>query len=218
MKSNSRRSSIFRIAIGAVLVLVAGAFGEARAQTPTATPTPSCAATPIAGCRTPAVGQKALLLLKKPDDDNKEKLIWKWTKGAATSKADFGDPLGDTSYLLCMYDGSSTLVLESFAEGGDTCEGNVPCWSEKPTGFKYKDKDNSPNGPQQILLKAGLAGKAKIIVKGRGSDLDVPPLPLAQPVTVQLVNTDGVCWEAVYSAPAIKNEGGPKGKFKDKAD
>ena len=48
-------------------------------------------------------------------------------------------------------------------------------------------------------------------------ELDVA-LPLAQPVTVQLVHSDGVCWEAVYSAPASKNTAGPPGQFKDRAD
>ena len=71
---------------------------------------------------------------------------------------------------------------------------------------------------QQILLKEGAAGKAQIIVKGKGSDLDPPSPPLTQPVTVQLVNSAGFCWEAVYSTPALQNTAGPPGQFKDKAD
>jgi len=35
---------------------------------------------------------------------------------------------------------------------------------------------------------------------------------------VQLVNTAGVCWEAVFSDPPIKNQSGLPGLFKDKAD
>ena len=38
------------------------------------------------------------------------------------------------------------------------------------------------------------------------------------PVTVQLHNTEGICWGAVYSAPNQKNQDTPFGEFKDKAD
>jgi hypothetical protein len=70
-----------------------------------------------------------------------------------------------------------------------------------------------------MTLKEGLvAGKARIILKGKGTLLDDPTYPLAQPVTVQLLNSEGVCWEAVYSAPANKNTAGPPPQFKDKAD
>jgi len=144
-------------------------------------------------------------------------LIWKWSKGSATSKADFGSPLTNTSYLLCVYDGGSNEILDSVAIGGDSC-GGVPCWQDKKTGFLYKDKDKSPSGPQQIQLKEGADGKAKILVKAKGSQVDPPLLPLVQPVTVQLVNSNGLCWQAVYSTPATKNEPGPPGQFKDKAD
>lgn len=177
-----------------------------------------CAPAPITGCRAPAVAQKAQLLVKKysPQDD-KDKLQWKYVKGAATMKEDFGTPLVDTDYLLCVYD-AGALVMTSFAEGGGSCHEGVPCWKETATGYKYKDADNSPSGPYTMLLKAGADGVAKIVWKGRGSDLDPPPPPLSQPVVVQLVNSNGVCWEATYSTPAIKNVGGPAAQFKDKAD
>ncbi len=68
-------------------------------------------------------------------------------------------------------------------------------------------------------MKEGLvAGKAKIILKGKGLLLDDPAIPVTQPVTAQLMNSNGVCWEAVYSAPALKNTAGPPPQFKDKAD
>ncbi len=192
--------------------------------TPTATPTagtsttPTCEASPIAGCRTPAVGGKAFLSIKKhQSDDRKDMFLWKWLKGSATSKVDFGSPTTTTSYLLCVYDGNANKILDSVAIGGDSCE-SVPCWKETARGFMYKDKDKSPSGPQKLLLKEGADGKAQAQVKGKGSDVDPPSLPLTQPVTVQLINSDGQCWEAVYSAPALKNDGGPSGQFKDKAD
>jgi hypothetical protein len=162
-----------------------------------------------------------LLLLKDHADDTKDKLIWKWIKGSATAKIpDFGTPLSTSDYLLCIYDGTPTLISHALAPAGGTCNVASPtdCWADKPTGFKYKDKDLTPEGLQQILLKEGLVEKAKIIVKGKGLNLIMPPIPVTQPITVQLSNSDGVCWEAVYSAPATKNQAGPPGLFKDKAD
>lgn len=161
---------------------------------------------------------KAFLQIKQhKSDDSKDMLLWKWLKGSATSKADFGTPLADTSYLLCVYDQSGE-ILDSVAIGGDSCEG-VPCWKDQKKGFLYKDKDKSPSGPQQIKLKEGTDGKAQIQVKGKGSDLNLASISfaLATPVTVQLVNTNGVCWEAVYSSPT-KNQAGPPKLFKAKAD
>jgi len=61
-------------------------------------------------------------------------------------------------------------------------------------------------------LQAGADGKAKIVVKGKGANLPMPaPVGtglFAQDtaVTVQLVNSDGMCWEADFSAPAKKND------------
>jgi 6-phosphogluconolactonase (cycloisomerase 2 family) len=175
-------------------------------------------AAPPLGCRTPAVGQKALLLLKDQDPDDKDQLVWKWIKGEATTKPDFGDPDGSDEYGLCLYDAAG-FAASWIAPAGGICADGKQCWAEKPTSFKYKDKDLTPNGLSQILLKEGLEnGKAKIIVKGKGGMLDMPELStLASPLTVRLKNrATATCWEATYSFPpalAADSE-----RFKDKAD
>ena len=65
----------------------------------------SCPATPAAGCRT--AGRSDLLL---KGESGKEKLTWKWIRGAQTDVADFDNPAGTTgAYDLCLYaDGSSS--------------------------------------------------------------------------------------------------------------
>ena len=189
--------------------------------TPTSTIVPACAPLPVAGCRTPAVSAKAQLQIKDKSPDDKDQLIWKWIKGSVTAKADFGNPTTTTSYQLCIYDGSNNVILDAAAPVGGLCNASSPkpCWQEKPTGFKYKDKDLTPDGIQNIVLKEGpIAGKAKIILKAKGVLLDDPVIPISQPVTVQLLSSDAECFEAVYSAPATKNVGPPKPFFKDKAD
>jgi hypothetical protein len=57
--------------------------------------------------------------------------------------------------------------------------------------------------------------KAEIVLRAKGELLDLPALPLTQPLRVQLKNGLGACWEALYSAPAAKNSAE---EFRDRAD
>jgi hypothetical protein len=89
-----------------------------------------------------------------------------------------------------------------------------PCWKATKSGFQYKDNEGASDGVRSILLQEGLEpGKAKIVVVGKGVQLNVPsPLTLVPPLTVQLANTDGRCWEATYSLPAQFESSTFKGK------
>ena len=189
--------------------------------TPTPTPDPNCAAQPRHGCKQPLAANKALLLLKDKGGA-RDKLAWKWSKGEATTNADFGNPQsGDTEYTLCVYGqvaGTAQLVLQARVPAGGTC-GGLPCWSASTKGLTYSDPSAAADGIKKITLKSGTVGKAKIIVKGGGDALDTPPLPLAQDpqVVVQLKNTfqDGRCWESRFSSPPKKNDAS---QFKDRGD
>ncbi len=180
------------------------------APTATAPPPPTCAATPEV-CRTPVVGGKALVALKdNAADDSKDTLLWKWLKGAATDKSELGDPVNATGYELCLYD-STGLVANATIPAGNG-------WSEKSNGFKYRDGAGTADGIQTIILKAGAAEKAKIVVRGKGLGVDMPDLSLlTSPLTVQLKRAGGtVCWGAAYTfPPSLKNSATT---FKDKAD
>jgi hypothetical protein len=176
-----------------------------------------CGPTPQAGCRVPAKAQKALLVMKDKSPDKKDALIWKWVKGAATTKPEFADPL-TSGYTICVYDGSANAqpLLLSMAPPDGTCANGKPCWKTTKTGFKYRDKELTPDGLLFMLQKAGAATAAKVIVKGKGPNLAMPSLPLTTPVTVQLKKNDnpGICWAATYSAPT-KNL---SDQFKSRAD
>src|SRR5262249_7943860 len=142
------------------------------------------------------------------------KLSWKWRSSAAVALSDFGSPAMTTDYVLCMYDQTGKkLGAEAPADG--MC-GTKPCWSTSgSTGFRYKDKDGTPDGLTKISLKSGEAGKAKISVKGSGTNLHLPMLPLTLPVRVQLRQSgSSTCWEASYSTAT---ENGPS-TFKAKSD
>jgi hypothetical protein len=183
-----------------------------------ATPPPVCANGPVAGCRRPTRSQVAPVKEKNVSPDLNDRFSWKWTHGAATAKSEFGTPLTTTAYQLCVYDAAGNTIGRASAPPGGVCDGR-PCWKETSTTFTYKSRDRQPNGKRRssvrLKLRPGLAGTAKIHLQGRGVHLGLAPLPATQPVTVQLRNSDGTCWDAVYSAPAQRNDGA---LFRDKSD
>jgi hypothetical protein len=170
-------------------------------------PAASCDGTPRAGCRTPVATGGSSLKLKQGLDPSQRQLVWKWAPGATTLLTDFGAPTTTvgTSYVVCIYDASSSLVGSARAPAGDGCgSGLRDCWRQSGTKFTYKDRERLPDGLKTLTLKAGIAGRAKIIAKGAGATLGVPPLPAAFPLVVQLVNSHGFCWEASYPASGIQ--------------
>jgi hypothetical protein len=177
--------------------------------------TPACASTPVP-CRTPAVGEKASVKLQDRSPSSGDRLLWKWIKGATTPKSDFGNPVMTDGYDLCLYDNGS-LIGSMAAPAGGVCDGK-PCWAEKTKGFDYKDKELTPHGLQKIVMREGLLpGKAKIVLKGSGDNLDMPDLDaITGPIEVQLQRrTGGMCFGASYSAPFQKQD---SAQLKDKAD
>jgi len=186
-----------------------------------------CLPLPDVGCRNPVESGKALIILKDMEPNTKDRLIWKWLKGQATTKAEFGDPLTTDTYALCIYDGSG-LILSAAAPAGGLCARSKACWAEQRSGYRYKDADLTPDGLLVVKLKEGLTdGKAKIIVKGKGANLGMPSLPdLTLPLTVQLQGSHDECWEAKYfEVGAIKDQpdlfkakaGSPNAAFLDVA-
>jgi hypothetical protein len=159
---------------------------------------------PIAGCRTPSVASKGLLVLKDhPEDDAKDVLVWKWLKGAATSFDDLGDPVTTDGYAFCVYDATRVISRATLPAGG-TCGTRLkPCWSARiGKHYQYKDPERAGDGVQSLFLKAGSDAKASIVLQAKGNALDMPALGvLASPLTAQLLGGPGVCWEAVYRAP-----------------
>jgi hypothetical protein len=178
-------------------------------------PSPLCPPTP-AMCRGSARSGKSSLLLKDKSPDTGDRLVWKWVAGLATPKADYGDPLGSDDFAICLYD-AGTLLASVTADHGGLCAGK-PCWADKPTSFVYTNRDLSPTGAQKLQLVEGLAdGKAKIVLKAKGTPLAMPNLgALVGPLDVQLHRSGGSpCFGSTFSAPFLKNAGGT---FKDRAD
>jgi hypothetical protein len=182
---------------------------------------PACGAAPASGCRRPTLSGKASVTLKhNAVDAERDQLTWRWSHGAQTLLPEYGNPLGATGYTLCIYDasgGTPSLVVQAQAPAGGNC-GTHPCWKQTGiSGYTYRDGERTPDGLSNITLKVGSPGRARITVRGKGAALGLPATALAQDtaVTVQLQSSDNVCWEAIYSAPAKKNQAG---FFVDKSD
>lgn len=175
-----------------------------------------CTLAPTSPCRAPVISAKAKLDIKDNAlDDTKDRLKWKWVKGAETQLEEFGDPTTTDGYFLCVYDNGTRLSTMALPAGG-VCK-TKPCWKAKSTGFSYKDPELTPNGVLSATLKAGAEEKASVKVSAKGSNLPTPdPSAFTGPVVVQLQRADHMlCFEATYSAPFTKNL---DGKFSDKAD
>jgi hypothetical protein len=157
-----------------------------------------CAA-PRTDCRTAGKSQLAL---------GGSKLNWKWGNGEATTQAEFADPTSSAEYALCIHDASGPAASMSIPASAR--------WSAIGSkGYKYQDGTASADGIAKATLKGGGAGKAMALVKGQGSNLPDPALPLELPVIVQLVNLEtGVCWESVFEESHVKKN--DAGKFQAK--
>jgi hypothetical protein len=167
-----------------------------------------CAATPAVGCRD---ADKSILIVKDKSPDSKDKLVWKWIKGASTDTAEFADPTDTAVYSLCLYAGTSAaLIADALVPPSPSL------WKPISTkGFKYLDKNTTQDGIKKIVLKASIVDKAKAIVLGKGDGLPTVTPPLALPVVAQLVNSDsGICWQGVYDSGDIKKNEAEKFKAK----
>jgi hypothetical protein len=162
--------------------------------------TGNCGPGPRSDCLEPTVAAKSRVLIKDNTLDKGDLFVWKWIKGEATTLADFGSPTTTDGYTLCVFD-DGTEVFRSTINPGGAC-GSLPCWRLLgSTGYKYINRDRTPDGILKLLLKSGTAGKAKVILKGKGDNLPFPVgfLPMSTPVKVQLSNdTPGTCWQTTH--------------------
>lgn len=159
-----------------------------------------CSPQPLSDC-TEAV--KAKVRIQRGVENE---LLWQWGRATA-DKAVFGNPVVGTPLALCLYEDQS-LAASTVIPPGGTCAGS-DCWKDLKKGYRFKDAGGT--GIASVKLREG-AGKAKILVRGEGTQLAVPALPLAPEaaLTLQLVNprSEGTCWESTFTAPAARNDFG----------
>jgi cysteine-rich repeat protein len=160
---------------------------------------------PAAACASAAPGKSSILLRNLETSTIADKVQWKWRSTASVDKTDFGAPTSTTDLTLCVYD-QGGLMLAATAPGGGTCAGK-PCWVELLSGYRYVDRDASPDGLLKVQARMSKLALPKITVKGRGASLKMlRRLPLSGTVTVRLKRNDGpACWESVYTTPGLND-------------
>jgi hypothetical protein len=182
-------------------------------------PATACPSQPAPSCQRALRPDGGTLTLTDRTPDKNDGVSWRWSRGAVVPRSAFGDPLAATSYRVCVYDGTTSLVLGASVPAGGICNArtNRPCWRTVRRGFSYRNADRAAGAIQSLDLREGLAeNHARIAVRGRGPLLGMPSLTaLTLPLTVQLQGTNGSCWEAVYSPPATRQSAK---SFVDKAD
>lgn len=160
---------------------------------------------PAAACTPAAAGKSSIVLRNIQENAASDKVQWKWRSTASVDKADFGAPTSTTDLTLCVYD-QSGLMLAATAPGGGTCSGK-PCWIELQGGYRYTDREASPDGLLKVQTRTSKLALPKITVKGRGASLKMKKgMPMSGTVTVRLKRNDApLCWEAVYSSPGLND-------------
>lgn len=157
---------------------------------------------PPFSCRS---AEKASVVIKNGPGSDRDLVDYKWTRGAATELIEMGDPTTSTAYTLCVFDNAMRLKLSADVPAGESC-GDVSCWRPKSKGYRYDDDRGLADGVGKIRLTAGLEARSSVHVRGSGAGLDLPVLPLAAPVTVQVINSDtGVCFGTTFSSPSASS-------------
>jgi len=112
----------------------------------------------VAGCvNTPAPATTCLtaprtrVQLDNRSGASKDRLKWKWDKGAAFAASDAGMPDTTTSYTLCIYD--NTASVSSIATRLDVAPG--PSWTQKGSKWRYKDKTRASAGVDKMQIRFG---------------------------------------------------------------
>jgi hypothetical protein len=165
---------------------------------------PTCPAAPIGTCR---AALKTSLQIKDKSPDERDLVMFRWTKGAGTTQGELGDPTSAANYRLCVYDATG-LVRSATAPAGGICAG-AACWKELgPTGnangFKYTDRELSPTGTLSLTLKSGPSPKPKAIWKAKGDALGDSSLGLVPPVVVEVANTEtSVCLGSSFTGADV---------------
>lgn len=124
----------------------------------------------------------------------------------ATAQSDWGNPVAsDTSYALCVYNGSNVLAgAYEVSRGSDTCS-SAPCWMNfKTEGYAYADSTSAADGISKIQLAGGDAGKGKIMLLGKNSTAHLPTgvtaaLNGSASAIAQFITSDGGCYGGTLS-------------------
>ena len=173
----------------ALVVLVIGTWGAANA---------GCTPAPLAGCRlTTGHHETWMTYFETGKTDPDDVYTWAWHGGDQTTLADFQSPATAT-YAFCIYDSSARP---------QPVVGTVPTqdassWKTFDNGFQYRVFGDQTL--RKLILRAKHGGRGKLLAHG-DSTTTVHVLPFVAPVTVQLQESNGTCWESDFTTP-LRND------------
>ena len=177
--------------------------------------TSRCTAAPKTTCRQQTNPLRGAFRFKLGTSPARASLIWRWPTGESTTRQDFGDPLTETDYTLCVYDQSADPqpILHAAVAADCKCGagGGIQCWRELSGAgppVEYFDPVAATSGVRRIRLKPGTNDDTRITVQGLGATLTLPDPPLTAPVTVQLQASNGECFTASYDQQILENADG----------
>lgn len=137
---------------------------------------------------------------RPPGGAHRDRLFWSWNGDADAPT--FPDPTTSGRYQLCAY--GRALALDLAAPTAASCDDTTrPCWHVGAAGYKLVN----PHGGLASLRVTTINDRSRILVRGTGSLLDAPYLPVVAPdgLVVQLQETGtGRCWAASYAPDEIK--------------
>jgi hypothetical protein len=161
-----------------------------------------CPLEPAPGCLT---AEKSSIQVRNDDNDEKDSIKWKLSKGEALEQSLLGAPEATRTYALCIYDESGA----TYSRVASVVVGPGPLWlSRDPKGFKYTDKAGSQDGATKISLKTGDAGRSSVQFAAKGLGLALPAPASANEmfdqdtrVVVQLLNDESsLCFTSEFES------------------
>jgi hypothetical protein len=156
---------------------------------------PDCPRAPRTGCESPRGAGTSRLVLSQGRRDAGDRLAWKWR---GTRGSDPRTALDAGGYTLCLYGGDGTLRMSAPAPSSGSC-GKKACWSGSGKRLRYRDPGLRRTGMRSVVVSRR---GARVAAEGQGEKLGLPVLPLADlPVTLQLLDAEGGCRGATYTAP-----------------
>ena len=145
-------------------------------------------------------------------DARRSRIELEWKAGGSIPMASLGDPTSGDRYELCLYrDGASRELLFGAAPRAAGSCGEQSCWRRKNERFDYADRTGGPDG----ITRARADARSGIVtMRGAGTTLRLPDLPLSTPAVAEVRVDGGACWRMPLDAATVRrnDEGGVRAR------
>lgn len=165
-----------------------------------------CPAEPSSGCS--AMYRASSAELKIEVTPARKVLQWKWSGQLPSAQSPFGQPTAGDDYTLCVYaagDGGPPTVTSTHLPSAGDCASRG-CWKRTARGLAFKEASAARKLSASLSLASN--GLTRIDVKATGLELDMPGLPMRTPLRIQLIGSNGACWETEHADKGVSRNDG----------